>query len=227
MLRHRDDWPLLALAAACALLAWMFSTFGLVVLEGQLAGLDRTVRGVAMSNQSPAAASFFEAVAWLGSKSALIPIAVGAAWIVSRGNKMLVLWLLLASFISSQFVDLLKAGFGVTRPERGFAERESFSFPSGHVTAATSIAVMLCYVSFRRRAAKIPVLIACVVITLLMGVSRIYLDMHWFSDVLGGYLVGAMIGLAFCFLYEWAERRARKTTTNTLTNRGEFNESVE
>ena len=45
-----------------------------------------------------------------------------------------------------------------------------------------------------------------VVVVLLVGVSRVYLDVHWTSDVLGGWVVGAAFGIGCCALYEFLTR---------------------
>jgi len=211
-LPHRDDWLLLVLAAAAIVSALLFAEFGSIVIEGRLAGIDQAARALAMEHHTPAVRLFFNVVAWFGTPTALVLIAVVAAWFMPRRNQVLVLALLLTAFISSEFVDVVKSGFAVVRPEAGRMTRESFSFPSGHVSGTTAIMVILCYVSLRRRVARVPVLVTCAVVALLMGASRIVLDMHWFSDVLGGYLIGAMIGLAFSAIYEWILRHRRVTS---------------
>lgn len=206
--RHR--WVLLLLAAGSIVIASLFAMVGSDVHEGELAGVDRAVRELALEHRAPTAVTLFNIVSWLGGKSILILLAMAAGWVVSGRSKTLVLLIALAGFVSSEFVDLLKAGFSVVRPETGLAERESFSFPSGHVSGTTAIAVLLSYVALRRRKARAPVLLTCAIISLLMGMSRIYLDMHWASDVLGGYLIGAMIGLGFSALYEWIHGRTSR-----------------
>lgn len=207
--RHR--WVLLLLAAGSIVIAYLFARVGADVHEGEFAGVDRAVRELVLEHRAPTAVTFFYVVSWLGGKSILILLAMAAGWVVSGRSKALVLLIALAGFVSSEFVDLLKAGFSVVRPATGLAERESLSFPSGHVSGTTAIAVLLSYVALRRRAARVPVLLTGAIVSLLMGMSRIYLDMHWASDVLGGYLIGAMIGLGFSALYEWIHARTTRT----------------
>lgn len=205
--RHPDDWLLLVLAGAAIVAAMLFANLGSIVVDGDLASMDQAVRALAIEHRTPVAQRFFSVVAWFGTGTALVPIAAIAAWFAPRHTKILALALLLTAYLSSEFVSYVKPLFGMVRPEGGQLTRESLSFPSGHVSGTTAILVILCFNALRRRKARVAVLAVSAVVALLMGASRIVLDMHWLSDVLGGYLIGAMIGLAFSLIYEWIRLR--------------------
>jgi membrane-associated phospholipid phosphatase len=205
--RHPDDWLLLVLAGAAIVVALLFANLGSIVVSGDLADLDKAVQAFALEHRTPAIYRFFAVVAWFGTPTALVPIALIAAWFTPRHTKVLALALLLTAFISSEFVAYVKPVFGMIRPEGGRLTRESLSFPSGHVSGTTAILVIVCFISLRRRVRRVPTLVISAVVALLMGASRIVLDMHWLSDVMGGYLIGAMIGLAFSLIYEWIRLR--------------------
>ena len=67
-------------------------------------------------------------------------------------------------------------------------------FPSGHVTAAATFAVLLAYLLSRERvssAARVPLLVLAVALVGSVGFARVILNAHWPSDVLGGILLGA------------------------------------
>ncbi len=69
----------------------------------------------------------------------------------------------------------------------------SDSFPSGHVMGAISLYGFLLYIVYSQLKPgflRKMVIGICVVMIVLMGISRIYLGAHWFSDVLGAYLIG-------------------------------------
>lgn len=91
--------------------------------------------------------------------------------------------------LSGAIEQLAKFLVGRPRP-RGF----NWGFPSGHVTAAATFAVLLVYLLSRERvspAARAPLLVLAVLLVGSVGFARIILNAHWPSDVLGGVLLGA------------------------------------
>ena len=101
--------------------------------------------------------------------------------------------------------------YRITRPPAGVEANLGFSFPSGHASMSMAAAVVLSYVLVRERLAPRATLVLGPLLALLIGLSRIYLDVHWASDVLGGWAIGAAYGAACCALYAWAHRRAEQS----------------
>jgi undecaprenyl-diphosphatase len=78
------------------------------------------------------------------------------------------------------------------------------SFPSGHVLFAIGLygfLAYLCSTDLKKPYAKIGAVL-CGLVILLMGVSRIYLGGHWFTDVLGSYLIGTIWLYAAVYIYQ-------------------------
>ena len=102
--------------------------------------------------------------------------------------------LLLACTVLAErlLVDGLKEWIDRPRPPHGFpVVPHSFAFPSGHsansMTAFLAVALLACPPAYRRVA-----IAAALVLTFLVGLSRIYLGVHWASDVIGGWTLGLL-----------------------------------
>ena len=89
---------------------------------------------------------------------------------------------------------IIKTLINRARPnlEKALLLKES-SFPSSHATIAVTVYGLLIYIIYKRVSnnfLKLVLIIILSLIILLIGVSRIYLDVHYFTDILGGYLLG-------------------------------------
>jgi membrane-associated phospholipid phosphatase len=208
--RRREDDLLALLAAACVGLALVFTKISAEVLQGEHAELDHAVRRFTMSHQYGAVTAFFRAISTIGEKEILVPLTMVAGWFLSRRDKLLFVLLVVFGFIAAEFVDVLKQEFRIGRPLTGMRFSRSYSFPSGHSSGTATLVTLLSYVAWRQNTARILVLTASGVLVLLMAASRVYLDRHWISDVVGGAVIGVALGLACCALYELIERRLQR-----------------
>ncbi len=79
------------------------------------------------------------------------------------------------------------------------------SFPSGHVLFAMGFygfIFYLIYKNLKKGLLKNLLLVSCILVILLMGLSRVYLGSHWFSDVLGSYLIGIVWLILMASIYK-------------------------
>lgn len=206
-LGRREEWLLLLLAVACLGLAWVFAKVGSEVLEGELLTLDLVVQHWVAQHRSPVALGFFHIVTFLGAKEVLAPIGALLAWRLFRGTKMLIALFAFSGLAAGEFVAILKRDFHIARPAGGLAAGLGYSFPSGHATGSAAMAIVFGYVSIRQRIHPRVIVPICALVAILVGFSRVYLDLHWASDVIGGWLVGASFGVGCCALYELMRRR--------------------
>lgn len=114
--------------------------------------------------------------------------------LVRRGAMRLAGWLMAAVVLVAPLTSLLKEYFGRLRPDfdAGGARYESLSYPSGHssgIATLVAVAVILAWplLSIVARRAW---LAAGVALVLLVGLTRMWLGVHYLSDVLGGWSLG-------------------------------------
>ena len=101
-------------------------------------------------------------------------------------------------------VYILKNIFNIARPLDGFMSVFSSSFPSYHATSATIFFVILIYIfdsCFRSRGRVIFNTI-CLSGIMLVAFSRLYLGVHWLSDVLFGIILGVLISYISIFIFK-------------------------
>jgi membrane-associated phospholipid phosphatase len=133
-----------------------------------------------------------------GSTPSLIVIAVAAAallvWRGRRGDSLLVLGAAAGVFALG---PLLKVAFERPRPpvDQYLVSIDSWSFPSGHSLNSMVVFGLLTVLAVRARPGwPYRTLVAALgaFLVLLVGFSRVYLGVHWPSDVLAGWLLGAL-----------------------------------
>ncbi|MGA4728707.1 phosphatase PAP2 family protein [Micromonospora taraxaci] len=119
-------------------------------------------------------------------------------WLLRRGARRLALWAATTMVVGGLVGPLLKLLVGRDRPELldPVARAAGYSFPSGHALNATLAAgvlllVLLPYVG--RGAARVALWVAAGLLTVLTGLSRVALGVHFTSDVLGGWLLGVAV----------------------------------
>ena len=101
-----------------------------------------------------------------------------------------ILFLLSSIFGSSALMFVIKIFFQRPRPELHIIEVSGYSFPSGHATISTALAFALYFILKKRIKYKKILLILSIIYPLLISFSRVYLNVHYLSDVVAG------IGLA-------------------------------
>lgn len=139
----------------------------------------------------------------------LVVIAVTGLLLVQR------LWLtalavLAASISGGMAVDAIKAWAGRARPDLvdHLVTVTNASFPSGHAANSATVYLTVAALStqvLRQSAARTYTVVAAVLLVGTIGLSRIYLGVHWPTDVLAGWSFGTLWALAWW----WATERAR------------------
>ena len=154
-----------------------------------------------MSGVDQSWSDFWLSVTWLGDgrRRAVIGLTI-AAWLGWRFGARPALVLLSTAAVETVAGAALKLGFARDRPD--LIERldvvTSLAYPSGHAAHTAALFVLAGLLARDLSGRGWPLLLG-IAATLLIGVSRVVLGVHWPSDVLGGWLLGtgfALIGWA-------------------------------
>lgn len=171
--------------------------------ENELAEIDESVTEYVTSFRNDDLTRYFTFITDMGDRNAYIIITIflaGYYFFKHRSWKFILqttLVLLLATFSNI----VLKRVFNRARPSLDhLVTVNTLSYPSGHAMSATAFYGFLIYLCLRyrmRRWLKVLLVIVLTVIILSIGLSRIYLGVHYPSDVAAGF-VGGLIWIAFC-----------------------------
>ena len=141
----------------------------------------------------------FNAISLLGSPVTLTILALAVGLLLAARREWIVLAGWLAAFAGGGLLDVvLKLVIRRPRPPgaAAFLQHFSWSFPSGHAMASLIGYGMLAYVLtllwIHRRSAQVAVVLGAALLIIAIGFSRLYLGVHYFSDVVGGYAAGVL-----------------------------------
>ena len=172
---------------------------------------DNTIRSWVLAHQTPGPFAFFLWVTRVGSTRSMYAISVVAsAYLWYRDEWRVAASVLIAPALAIAAYETVKRLYGRARPP-GFSQISdgSFSFPSAHATAATAVCCSLAYVLWREGVlGRVAMLAFGMIVPVLVGVSRVYLDAHWATDVLGGWSAGLFIAMVSAGVYSRARLRA-------------------
>jgi undecaprenyl-diphosphatase len=144
------------------------------------------------------ATGLFTALTIIGTPVGLgVLVAIVCAIALIRGQRYRALYLGITATVGGLLNIALKDLFERARPDLSVALRQAsgFSFPSGHAMGATIVFGALAYLAYRMtwpwrgRAAAIA---GCVTLAFGIAASRIYLGVHWISDIAAGIAAGSL-----------------------------------
>jgi undecaprenyl-diphosphatase len=184
--------------AACAKL-------GEDVFNHESGPFDKPIRKWVLRHQVPILGAAFLAITKVASPGVIIPgTLAGAAWLSRRRGLPVAGAVMMSPAVAVAIFLGVKRIYRRKRPAGGKRLHQlTYAFPSGHSTASAAIFGTASYVLWRED--MIPrgfAIAASTVAPLLVGASRVYLDVHWTTDVLGGWSVGGLVAALSAGVYE-------------------------
>lgn len=205
-------------ANALILSALGFVAIAILVASGAADQLDRRMLDALRMQDPPEAPmaellnAFFTDITRAGGRSVLGLFGLLAAGYLAILRDWRALgFLALALLGATMLADLFKEVFERARPAVGpkLAEVSSYSFPSGHATNSAIVYLASCSLLARAAptmAARAWIAMAAALVVLLVGFSRVWLGVHFPSDVLAGWCLGTAWASACCLLMKPGRR---------------------
>jgi undecaprenyl-diphosphatase len=216
------EWPVLLGLVGFFGTLWLFIALASEVVEGETHGFDRRLLLALRNPQDladpigpPWVEEMMRDFSGLGSTAVLSVLAGAVVLYLLLAAKRRTALLVLLSIGSGQVVAAtLKLLFSRPRPDLVPHATEVFtsSFPSGHSTMSAvvylTLGALLALVEGRRRVRVFLVALGAA-LTFLVGASRVYLGVHWPTDVLGGWTIGAAWALLWWLVAFQLQRRGQ------------------
>jgi undecaprenyl-diphosphatase len=219
-MKQKEIAPLVLLFIAAALVV-AFAKIGGELAEGDLHDIDRSLLLSLREPGNPAKALgplwlqvAARDVTSLGSPAVLTLLTLGVLGFLALkrqwGNALFVLLSISGgAIVSSSLKDFMQ------RPRPDFAadvaQTQTYSFPSGHafLSAVTFLTLGALLARVQEQAGlKAYMLAVAIALTILVGVSRIYLGVHWPTDVLAGWCAGAAWAILCWSAADWLQSRS-------------------
>jgi undecaprenyl-diphosphatase len=215
------------LILAVALAGFFVAALESVVSRTGIEELDAPASRFVAAHQTAALTSVAKVVTFLGSPGFTVGAAVVAiAVLIWRWR-----WLEAAVFLTVAVGGgdlsyvVLKHLVHRARPPGALVHLSTFSFPSGHTVGATTLYLGLAWIVSRRstgRPARLTVWAGALLIAVAVGATRIVLGVHYASDVIGGFALGAFWVVAAAAVWGACElsrprRSAARVTIDTQT----------
>lgn len=194
------------------LFAWLAEE----VHEGETLRFDEHVRDVIHAHATPALTSAMPFFSRVGSPSVMTLLSIVSFLILWCERWRRAAILLAITFADAGLIDeVLKLSFRRARPDAYFdyPEPHSFSFPSGHAMFAFCFfGTLASLVTARLESTRVEVFVwgAAAVLIALIGFSRIYLGVHYPTDVIGGYIAAFIWVAAVTIGDRWHRSRTER-----------------
>ncbi len=179
----------------------------ILVETNLIASFDSAVYNLLSSNMSDGLTNIVKSITFFGDVKFIVPVLIlsviiGAALNEIKSGAIVAIFVIVSDLIKT----ILKIIIHRPRPEvLHLVQEGGFSFPSGHTIAAASLSGILIYLILKsemNKNLKIVLSSILALMALLVGLSRVYLGVHYASDVLGGFIISSILLLTLISINE-------------------------
>ena len=167
--------------------------------------IDTATIAFMQSIQNPVLTSFSKSISVVFDPIILIVLTfVISTHLYLKKQKKQAVFFTSTILVAGILIKLLKAVFHRARPLNILIQETGYSFPSGHATIAVVFFGGLTFLLLkdRKQKIKLPLILSTVTITLISGFTRLYLRVHWFTDVLAGFILGGIVLVSGIIFYK-------------------------
>jgi len=152
--------------------------------------------------QTPTLTLFSKTIATITEPlNALILAIIISAYLYYKNQKSQAILLASTSLITAAIIKILKEIIQSPRPISNLILETGYSFPSGHTTFSIVFLGLITYI-FAKPKYKIPATITSTFLIAIIIFSRLYLQVHWLTDILGGLIIGTIILTISILIYK-------------------------
>lgn len=177
-----------------------------VVNAEPIVNFDKYLSTVFLGLRLDFANIIFSVLTLLGNWQLILPILFLIIYFLIIKKKKIFVVPFIFTIVSAEAVTFIgKILIHRPRPLNAMIMETDFSFPSGHATIAVAFYGYLAYIlikSLQSKIKRLAVFLGALLLILIIGFSRLYLGVHYISDVLAGYLVGLLALIAGISLSE-------------------------
>jgi undecaprenyl-diphosphatase len=194
-----------------------FSLISLLISDQKILQFDQTVINMVQGSESIFLTKVMKFFTWIGSAPFVIALSIFLLFFLYKVlHHRFELILFIAAVSGSAILNgILKQLFQRTRPDlHRLIDIEGYSFPSGHAMNAFTVYSIISFLLWRhisKRLGRTILIFVSMVMILAIGISRIYLGVHYPSDIIGGYFAsGFWITTAIMVFQYYQEKRYNK-----------------
>ncbi|MFJ8264309.1 phosphatase PAP2 family protein [Rummeliibacillus sp. NPDC094406] len=195
-----------------------FSSIAILISDHKIVQFDQTIISFIQGLESPLLTIIMKFFTYLGSFPVVMVLFIVVSYYLYIVLKHRAEFLLFSTVIIGTVIlnGILKQLFHRARPDfHRLIEAGGYSFPSGHAMSAFSFYGIVAFLLWRHipnRLGRTALILVSIIFILMIGISRIYLGVHYPSDIVGGYFAsGLWLTIAIWFFQRYKEKQYERS----------------